>query len=85
MIKIKKLSKLECTPLRQWDLIAFVLVGLASPFIYCYWYLVAVNWGVRDAFPESFKVPNSGAVELWTVQHMNIHSWSRGMMGAVHL
>ena len=33
---------------------AYVRVCLASPFIHCYWYLVAVNWGVRDDFLYSF-------------------------------
>ena len=57
MIKVKKLLKLACTLstlLRHWDLIAFVLVSLASPFIHCYRYSVAVNWGVRDAFCIAF-------------------------------
>ena len=77
-IKVKKLVKLECTPLQYWDFIAFVRVCFTSPFIQCYWYLVVANWGVRVAFSYTFsfetsKVSNSGAVKLSTVWHMNIH------------
>ena len=44
-----KLLKLACMH-SSGVLIAFVLVCLTSPFIHCYWYLVAVKWSVRNAF-----------------------------------
>ena len=44
-LKLKMLLKLACTPLWHWELIAIVLVCLASPFIHCHWYFVTVNGG----------------------------------------
>ena len=65
MIKVIKLLKLACTPLRHWDLITFVLVGLTPAFIHRYWYLVAVNWGDRDTslYRFLFKISNCLTLE----------------------
>ena len=38
--------------------------GFFSITIHCYWYLVAVNWGIRYAFSYSFLFEASNCLTL---------------------
>ena len=67
---------------------SFRSVGLASPFIHCYRYLVAVNWDVRDAFRAAFSLASCSfklSEGLSTLAHNRPKSAARDHSGSLRI